>query len=154
MLLTLLLIAPACNRNEPGIARAAREERTDAKAQRDDYVKSVEARLSEFDQKLDGLDKRAGAMTGATRTEFKLAIDGLREQRKAVAAKVDNLRRVNIESWTTESWTTLKGYVDSALASLDRSYAEVSQRYSQTPETHTTPKIKMYVNEQLGHPLR
>jgi len=109
------------------------------KAQRDDYVKSGEARLAEFDQKLDGLDKRAGAMTGATKTDFKHAIEGLREQRKAVAAKLDNLKKVSIESWAT-----LKGVVDSALASLDRSYAEVSAKYGETPETHTTPKTKTY----------
>jgi hypothetical protein len=109
------------------------------KAQRDDYVKSVEARLAELDQKLDGLDKRAGAMTGAAKTDFKHAIGGLREQRKAVVAKLDNLKKVSIESWTT-----LKGEVDSALASLDRSYGEVSAKYSETPETHTTPKTKTY----------
>ena len=143
MLLTLLLIVPACNRSEPRTTRAAPEERADAtqhmRAQRDDYVKSVDARLAEFDQKLDGLDKRAGGMTGAAKTDFEHAIDGLREQRKAVAAKLDDLKKVRIESWTT-----LKGEVDSALANLNRSYAEVSARYGEAPETYTTPKTKTY----------
>ena len=143
MLLTLLLIVPACNRNEPRTTSAAREERTDAraqmKAQRDDYVKSVEARLAEFDQKLDGLDKRAGAMTGGAKTDFKHATDGLREQRKAVAAKLADLKKLSIESWTT-----LKSEVDSALATLERSYTEVSERYNKTPEIHTTPRAKTY----------
>jgi hypothetical protein len=109
------------------------------KAQRDDYVKRVEADLAEFDQKLDGLDKRAGAMTGTAKTELKQATDGLRAQLKAVTAKVDDLKKVNIESWTT-----LKGEIDSALASLNRSYSEVYARYGETPETHTTPKTKTY----------
>ena len=81
----------------------------------------------------------AGAMTGAAKTNFKHAIDGLRDQRKSVGAKLDDLKKVSIESWTT-----LKGEVDSALASLDRSYTEVSERYNKTPETHTTPGTKTY----------
>ena len=109
------------------------------KVERDDYVKSVQARLAELDQKFDGLDKRAGAMTGAAKTDFNHVIDSLREQRKSVDAKLDDLKKVSIESWTT-----LKGEVDSALASLDRSYTEVSERYNKTPETHTTPGTKTY----------
>src|SRR5436190_15105858 len=69
MFLGLLLIVPACNRSEPRSTQAASEQERDAKeqakAERDDYVKSIDARLAEFDQKFDGLDKRAGAMTGA-----------------------------------------------------------------------------------------
>src|SRR5215467_12386507 len=121
MLMAVLLVVPACSRNEPRTTQAAAEERTSAteqaKNERDAYVKTVDARLSEFDQKVDGLDERAGAMTGATKTNFKNAIDGLRDQRKTVAAKLDDLKKANVESWTT-----LKGEVDSALASLDRSY--------------------------------
>ena|SRR5438046_59047 len=109
------------------------------KVERDDYVKSVQARLAELDQKFDGLDKRAGAMTGAAKTDFNHVIDSLREQRKSVDAKLDDLKKVSIESWTT-----LKGEVDSALASLDRSYTEVSEKYNKSSETHTTPGTKTY----------
>ena len=142
MLLAVLLIVPACNRSsEPRTTQAAPEERTntrDQKAERDAYVKSIEARLAEFDQKLDGLDKRAGAMTGAAQTDFKRAIDDLRNQRKAVADKLDDLKKVS-----PESWTSLKGEIDSAMGNLERSYNEVSARYK-TAETPTTPKTKTY----------
>src|SRR6476660_7362947 len=116
MLLPVLLIFPvACSSNEPRTTRAASEEARNTadvmKEQREAYVKSVDARLAEFDQKVDGLEKRAAAMTGATKTSFNHAIDGLKDQRKAVAAKLDDLKRVSIESWPT-----LKGEVDSALA--------------------------------------
>src|SRR5437762_2708671 len=121
-LLAILLIVPACNRNEPRSAQAASEERTtEQKNERDAYVKSTEARLAEFDQKVDGLDQRAGAMTGTTKTKFKNAIDGLRDQRKAVASQLDDLKKVSVESWST-----MRGEVDPALASLDRSYTQVS----------------------------
>jgi len=143
MLLALLLVVPACNRSEPKSTQAAPEQRTDVrdqmKAQRDDYAKAMDARLAEFDQKFDGLDKRADAMTGPTKTDFKGAIDGLRDQRKAVTAKLDDLKKVN-----PESWTTLKGEVDSAMESLDRSYNDISDRYNKIPETRATPKTKTY----------
>jgi uncharacterized protein YdcH (DUF465 family) len=142
MLLALLLIVPACNRSEPRTTQAAPEERANAKdqmkAERDAYVKSADARLAEFDQKLDGLDKRADAMTGAAKTDFKRSIDDLRNQRKSVADKLNDMKKV-----TPESWTTLKGEVDSAMAGLERSYNEVSERYK-TAETSTTPKTKTY----------
>src|SRR5262245_39767733 len=143
ILFATLLILPACNRNEPKSTQAAREERTDAtermKDERNAYVKSVEARLAEFDQKFDGLDKRANAMTGAAKADFKNAVDRLRDERKSVASKLDDLKNVSIESWTT-----LKGEVDSALASLDRSYMQVSETYSKLPATSGTPKTKKY----------
>jgi chromosome segregation ATPase len=143
MLFAGLLILPACNRNEPQSTQAAREERTDAtermKDERNAYVKSAEARLAEFDQKFDGLDKRADAMTGAAKADFKNAVDRLRDERKSVATKLDDLKNVSIESWTT-----LKGEVDSALASLDRSYMEVSEKYEKLPATSTTPRAKTY----------
>ena len=143
VLLTILLIVPACNRNEPRNTQAASDQRTNAveqmKSERDAYVKSTEARLAEFDQKLDGLDERASAMTGTTKTNFQHAIDGLRDQRKLVSSKLDDLKNVSIESWTT-----LKGEVDAALASLDRSYTQVSDMNQKTPATSTQPKTKTY----------
>ena len=132
IVLPVLLIVPgACNWKEPRSTRAAAEEERNAadvaKEQRDAYVKSVDARLAEFDQKVDGLDKRADALTGAAKTDFQRAIDGLRAQRKTVAAKLDDLKRVSIQSWTT-----LKGEVDAALADLDRAYTNVSETYEKT----------------------
>ena len=143
MLFGILLILPACNRNEPRSTQAAREEKTNTTErmteERNTYVKSVEARLAEFDQKFDGLDKRASAMTGTAKTDFTNAITRLRDERKSVASKLDDLKNVSIESWTT-----LKGEVDSALASLDRSYMEVSEKFEKLPATSTTPKAKTY----------
>jgi hypothetical protein len=105
------------------------------KNERDAYVKSTDARLAEYDQKFDGLDKRAATLTGQTKTNFKNAIDDLRDQRKAVAAKLDDLKKVS-----PETWTTLKGQVDASLTSLDRSYNKVSEMYQKTPGASTPPK--------------
>jgi hypothetical protein len=122
------LMVAACQRNEPRKTQAASENRADMqdqmKAERDNYVKSVDARLSEIDKKIDGLDERAGAMTGAAKTDFNTAIDSLRDERKQVASKVDDLKGVTIDSWTT-----MKGEVDAAMASLDRSYDQISAKF-------------------------
>ena len=137
MLFAALLVT-ACNRNEPQRTQAASEDRTNAtdqmKMERDNYVKGVEARLSEFDLRVDGLSERAGAITGAAKTDFNNAIDNLRDQRKAVASKLDDLKGVSVESWMT-----MKDEVDSAMAGLERSYQEVSNRFQKIPGT-PTPK--------------
>src|SRR6266446_3621251 len=113
MCLVSLLLLPACNRNSPNTTRAAEEERTNAadqmKRERDDYITTMNAKLAEFDQKVDGLDERATAMKGTAKDNFKNAISQLRDQRKAVADELGDLKSVNVETWQT-----LRGEVDSA----------------------------------------
>jgi hypothetical protein len=138
------LLIPACNRNEPRNTQAASEDRANTndqmKAERDNYVNSMDARLSEIDKKIDGLDERAGAMADATKTDFKNSIDSLRDQRKSVASKLDDLKGVSIESWMT-----MKGEVDAALANLDRSYEQVSNRFENIPaQAPERSKAKTY----------
>jgi DNA repair exonuclease SbcCD ATPase subunit len=131
MLLAILIVVPACNRNDTDRVRAAEPDKatTDQmKQERDDYVKSVEAKLAEFDQKFDGLDARAKAMSGAAKIDFNNDIDRLREQRKAVSKKLDDLKGVSISSWMT-----LKGEVDAAMTDLERSYEQVSAEHEKLP---------------------
>lgn len=141
MALTAALFLTGCGRNEPRNTQAASEQRPNntnqMKAERDNYVNSVEARLAEFDKKIDGLDQRAGVMMGSEKSDFKKTIDQLRDQRKSVGDKLDDLKNVSVDSWTT-----MKGEVDSALANLDHSYDRVSQMYpnslgTATPESTT-----------------
>jgi len=135
MFFAILLVFPACNRDR---VRASSDETRNSdtiKEQRDDYVRSVNAKLAEFDQKFDGLDARAGALTGPAKKGFKDAVDGLRDQRKAVSRKLDDLKSVSLDSWMQ-----LKGEVDAALASLERSYEQVSAAHETVPATtpHST----------------
>ena len=138
--LATLLVVPACNRSEPESVRASSDATsTEArmKQERDDYVKSANAKLAEFDQKFDGLDKRAGALTGAAKNDFKSSIDGLRDQRKAVGEKLDDLKSVNIDSWMP-----LKNEVDSAIAGLEQSYDQVSASFERVPAAAPPPQRK------------
>ena len=134
IILAILLFVPACNRNTPSTTRAASEQgapsNTDLQRQRDEYVKTVEAKLKEFDQKIDGLEARGSQMKEPEKKNFTNAIDQLKEQRKTVVRKLDDLKKVNVESWTN-----MKGSVDSALSELERSYQTVSSKYESTPAT-------------------
>jgi hypothetical protein len=134
IMLTASFIAIGCNRNAPRNTQAASEQRPVNRDQmrnaRDNYVNGAEARLSEFDKKIDGLDERADAMTGPAKTDFKKAIDGLRDERKSLGDKLDELKNAS-----AESWTTMKGGVDLALANLDRSYTGVATMASNSPDT-------------------
>jgi len=98
------------------------------KQQRDEYVRSLNAKLNEFDQKFDGLDARAAALDGPAKKGFKDAVDSLRDQRKAVSKKLDDLKSVSVESWMT-----LKGEVDASVAALERSYEQVSANHETVP---------------------
>ena len=129
-LLGILLAVPACNRNDRDRVRANGETVTteQVRAERDQYVRSVEAKLDEFDKKFDGLGERAAAMPKPARQGFNDAIDSLRQQRKDVMQKLDDLKKVSLDSWTS-----LKGEVDSGLNSLERSYEQVSASHETVP---------------------
>src|SRR5262245_21720848 len=112
-----LLTLQACNRSDRDRVRASTDTATQdqLKQQRDDYVRLVDAKLAEFDKKFDGLDARADAFSGPAKRGFKDAVDTLREQRKAVSRKLDDLKSVSVDSWVT-----LKPEVDAAIAGLER----------------------------------
>jgi hypothetical protein len=130
MLLALALIFPACNRTDNDRVRAAAPNPQQQKQERDDYVNAMNAKLKEFDDKLDGLDARANAMSGTAKDDFKKSIDGLHNQRDQVAEKLDDLKKVS-----ADSWMSIKSDVDTAMANLDRSYAQVSSSYEKVPAT-------------------
>jgi chromosome segregation ATPase len=124
--LVSLLVLAACNRLDTGV-RAAPEYRTPPDQietqQRDYYVKAVEAKLVEFDQKLAWLDARANGITGTAQTNFKNDINRLRDQRNVVGKKLDDLKS------DLASSTSLKSEVDKALGDLEHSYEQVSATY-------------------------
>jgi hypothetical protein len=93
------------------------------KKERDQYIKSMDARLAEFDKKTNSLGQRIRSMSSASRAPFRNMINQLRRGRKDVATKLDDLKGVNADSWATK-----KGQVDAAMASLDRAYQQASAK--------------------------
>ena len=140
MLMGLLLLVPACNRNEPSRVGAAPEERSTTAntemQQRDAYVKSMQAKLDEFDKKLDGLDARASSLSGPQKGDVNNMVNQLRDQRKSIASQLDNVKDAS-----PEAWPQMKSNVDSQFAMLERSYQELSKTLESTP---VTPSKKSY----------
>jgi uncharacterized coiled-coil DUF342 family protein len=139
MLMGLLLLVPACNRNEPSRVGAAPEDRsttanTEAQ-QRDDYVKSMQAKLDEFDKKLDGLEARASKLSGPEKDDVNNMVKQLRDQRDSIASQLDNVKNAS-----PEAWPQMKSNVDSQFAMLERSYQEVSKKLESTPVTPSKQK--------------
>ena len=140
MLMGLLLLVPACNRNEPSRVGATPEERSATAntevQQRDAYVKSMQAKLDEFDKKLDGLEAGASKLSGQQKDDVNNMVNQLRDQRKSIASQLDNVKDAS-----PEAWPQMKSNVDSQLAMLERSYQEVSKQLESTP---VTPSKKSY----------
>ena len=140
MLMGLLLLVPACNRSEPSRVGAAPEERSTTAntevQQRDVYVKSMQAKLDEFDKKLDGLETRASKLSGPEKDDVNNMVTQLRDQRKGIASQLDNVKDAS-----PEAWPQMKSNVDSQFAMLERSYQELSKKLESTP---VTPSKKSY----------
>src|SRR5262245_21704429 len=133
MFVAVLLVLPACNRDRVRASSDENRPSEQMKQQRDDYIRSVNAKLDEFDQKLDGLDARAKAMTAPEKRDFQESVDRLRDERKGVSRKLDDMKKVS-----PDSWMPLKTEVDDAMASLERSYEQVSATHETVPSS--TPK--------------
>src|SRR5262245_64573723 len=103
MLMGLLLLVTACNRNEPSRVGAAPEERSTTAntevQQRDAYVKSMQAKLDEFDKKLDGLEAGASKLSGPQKDDVNNMVNQLRDQRKSIASQLDNVKDASPEAW-------------------------------------------------------
>jgi hypothetical protein len=139
----LLLLVPACNRNEPSRVEAASEEqsttpntqaqqreREEQAQQRDheEYVKSIQVKLDEYDKKLDGLEARASTMSGPTKDDFKNMIEQLRIQKRSIASRLGYVKNAS-----PAAFSLIKADVDSALAKLERSYQDVSKKLEIPP---------------------
>jgi TolA-binding protein len=136
MVFGLLLLVPACSWNEPSRLEAASQEES-AKAnteaqqrEREEYLKSIQAKLDEYDNKFDSLDARVSKMNGTEKDDFKKMIQQLQDQKKRIATQLDSAKNAS-----PGAWRVIKADVDSGLTKLERSYQDVSKKYELTPVT-------------------
>ena len=142
MVMGLLLSVPACSRNEPSRVAAASEPEqqstnADTQAQQlelQNYVKSTQAKLAEYDKKFDGLEARVYTMGGTAKDDFKNVIEQLRDQKKGITSQLDNLKNAG-----PDSWRQLKPDVDLAMTKLERSYQDVAKKLDSTPLPSKNP---------------
>jgi TolA-binding protein len=140
MVFGLLLLVPACSWNEPSrLEAASQEESTKANTEaqqreREEYLKSIQAKLDEYDNKFDSLDARVSKMNGTEKDDFKKMIQQLQDQKKRIATQLDSAKNAS-----PGAWRVIKADVDSRLTKLERSYQDVSKKYELTPVTPVTP---------------
>jgi len=147
----LLLLVPVLNWNELSRVEAASEKQSitantrpqqdkrdeqaqqgkrDEQAQqaeREAYVKSIQAKLDEYDKKLDVLEDSASSMSGARKDDFKKMIEQLRLQQKSIASRLNYVKNAS-----PDAFSLIKADADSALAKLESSYQDVSFKGSET----------------------
>jgi TolA-binding protein len=136
MVFGLLLLVPVGSWNEPSrLEAASQEESTKANTEaqqreREEYSKSIQAKLDEYDKKFDGLDARVSTMNGAEKDDFRKMIQQLRDQQKGIATQIDSAKNAS-----PGAWGVIKADVDSGLKKLERSYQDVSKKYELTSAT-------------------
>jgi hypothetical protein len=115
----LLLFATACNRG-PRTTRAASEAEISAH-ERDMYQDRVDARLKDFDHRIDGLEARRKGLDKATQDRLGQDIAELRDRRDALGQKAKDLHKVS-----DQSWMDLKASLDREIEQLEAAYNAVS----------------------------
>ena len=119
LLACLLVFASACNRG-PRTTRAASDSEL-ARHDRDMYEDRVEARLNDFEHRIDGLEARRKGLDKATQDRLGQDIAELRDRKDALDQKVSDLHKVS-----DQSWLDVKASLDRDLEQLEQAYSVVS----------------------------
>jgi predicted RNase H-like nuclease (RuvC/YqgF family) len=149
----LSLLVPACNGIELSRVEAASEEQsttTNTQAQqrereeeqaqqrdREEYVKSIQAKLDEYKRKIDGLEARTSTMSGPAKDDFRKMIEQLRIQKESIASRLSY-----VKSASPDAFSLIKAELDSAFAKLESSYQEVSRKLEITPPSPSKDQQK------------
>ena len=149
----LFLLIPAGNWNElVGVEAASAEQSTTPNTQgqqrereeqvqreREEYVKSIQAKLDEYDKKLDGLEARASTMSGPAKDDFRNMIEQLRIQKKNIASRLGYVKNAS-----PDAFSLIKADVESMLPELERSYEDLSKKLEMTPASPSKNQQKSY----------
>jgi hypothetical protein len=142
MVLGFLLLLPAYKNESSRVEAASEEQSTTANPQaqqreREEYVKSIQAKLAEYDKKLAGLEARASTISGPAKDDFRNMIEQLQVQKTGIASRL-----AYVKDASPDAFALIKEYVDSTLAKVERSYQEVSRKLEQTPASPSNNQKK------------
>src|SRR5262245_18647022 len=117
------------------VEAASQEQSTTANTEaqqreREEYIKSIQVKLDEYDKKFDDLEVRLSIMTGTAKDDFKKMIQQLRDQKKSIATQLDTAKNLN-----PVAWRRMKADVDVTVAKFERSSQDVSNKIELTPAT-------------------
>ena len=115
----LLLFVSACDRG-PRTTRAASDAEL-AAHDRGMYQDRVEARLKDFDHRIDGLEARRKGLDKPTQDRLQQDIAELRDRKEALDEKLRDLHKVS-----DQSWMDVKASLDRDIEQLEAAYNVVS----------------------------
>jgi hypothetical protein len=113
-------IAAGCNRNEPpppSPQDAANAAHDSAAQTRDQFLASMDKKMTDLDAKIDKLSSQAGNATGDAKVREDQALATLRTQRDTVRKDYDQLK-----ASTGDTWDKTKASFQSAWNSLVKTY--------------------------------
>ena len=89
-----------------------------------EYEAKLEARVNEFDNKMNELKNKAASSEAATKAEMDQAIADLAIKREETAKKIEELKAAS-----ADSWENLKSSIDAAVDTLEKSYEEAVSKF-------------------------
>lgn len=91
---------------------------------KDEYRKDTEAKLGEYDKRINDLEAKSANVGDETKAEYDEAIQSLENQKEAASRKLDE-----IESASYENWEDFKAAMDATMAELEQRYNELVARF-------------------------
>ncbi|HBL23633.1 MAG TPA: hypothetical protein DDZ40_05910 [Deltaproteobacteria bacterium] len=92
--------------------------------QMDEYRKQAEAKLKDYDKKIDELQARAEKMKKEARAEFDEQMSELKKKREAASKKQEELQTAS-----GKAWEDVKSGLDSAMDDMEKAYREAAARF-------------------------
>lgn len=92
--------------------------------QMDEYRKQAEAKLKDYDKKIDELQARAEKMKKEARAEFDEQMSELKKKREAASKKLEELQTAS-----GKAWEDAKSGLDSVMDDMEKAYREAASRF-------------------------
>jgi hypothetical protein len=103
--------------------------------QKEQYIKMINAKLEEYDQKIDDLmtnaASKASELKGQDKDNWEKSVATLGEKQDAFALKIDELKSAD-----SDKWESSKSGVDSAFKELSDAYNETLSQFDMMSKSH------------------
>jgi peptidoglycan hydrolase CwlO-like protein len=90
---------------------------TELSREKDQYVNELQARIDEYQVKIDALSEKAGAMTGTAKDDLDRKIATLKAKQEEARGKIEQIKAA-----TEETWDKVKAGSDLILSDLETLY--------------------------------
>jgi TolA-binding protein len=92
--------------------------------QKEAYQKQIESTLEEYNQRMDELKTKAGALKGEARAKVNEQMEMLRNKREAAVQNLEQLKAAS-----GEAWGDLKTGMDQAMTELQQAYDQALSHF-------------------------